>query len=775
MPDVRIETMTAPLRVLLAEDAEPHAEAIRRAFAKAATQADIRVAVSLQAFREAVTSWIPDIALLDLNLPDGQAFDLLTWPPEDAAFPSVVMTSQGDEDTAVAAMKAGALDYIVKSPAAFTDMPHTVDRVLREWRLRVERRRAVEELRSRESYNRAVIETAADGFVTLDASGRVVDVNEAYVRRSGYTREELLGMRVGDLELSESAAETADHLESVARQGSDAFDTTHRAKDGTAWHAEVDVSYWPNDGGRYFSFFRDVTARKAAEEALRRSRQWMELHLQNTPLAVIEWDAELNVIEWNPSAEALFGYTRAEAIGRPLNFIVPESARPGVARTSAELIENRGGHRSTNENLTKAGKTIVCEWFNTTLVDRDGRTMGVASLVQDVTARRSLEAQLRESQKLEAVGQLAGGVAHDYNNILAATVMTLGLLDERSDLGADARQAVADLHELTDRAIRLTRQLLLFSRRSPLNVRTLNLNQVLADLHKMLHRLIGEHIQFEFAGDPGLPSVHADIGMIEQITTNLCVNARDAMPKGGRLSLRTSVVDVDPARARVHPDARIGRFVCLSVTDNGVGMSADVLSRIFEPFFTTKEKGKGTGLGLSTVFGIAKQHNGWVEVDSTPGVGSTFRVMLPADPAPRTEADAAHAVVAQGGHEVILLVEDEPSVRNIIAIVLKRHGYRVLLASDGREAQQVWEKSGWGVDVLYTDMIMPGGITGLELALLLKAKQPDLKVVISSGYADELAGPAASEYPEFLYLPKPVQTGDLLAAIRASLDGTPAR
>jgi two-component system cell cycle sensor histidine kinase/response regulator CckA len=439
------------------------------------------------------------------------------------------------------------------------------------------------------------------------------------------------------------------------------------------------------------------------------------------------------------------------------------------------LLENRGGRRSTNENVTKTGKIIMCEWFNTTLIDGGGKTIGVASLVQDITAQRSLEAQLRESQKLEAVGQLAGGVAHDYNNILAATVMTLGLLEERTDLSADMREAIADLTGLADRAVNLTRQLLLFSRRSPLNVRTLNLNQVLTDLHKMLHRLIGEHIHFEFAGDPALPSIRADRGMIEQIATNLCVNARDAMPKGGSLTLRTSVVHVDPARARLHPDARVGEFVCLSVMDSGAGISPALMGRIFEPFFTTKERGKGTGLGLSTVFGIAKQHDGWVEVESAQGVGSTFRVLLPAGAAGVGEDDREKAAPARGGHEAILLVEDEPSVRNTIAVVLKRHGYRVLQAGDAVEAQKVWDVNGGRVDVLYTDMVMPGGVTGLELAQLLKSRHPSLKVVISSGYSDEMTGPAASANPDFLYLPKPVPAGELLAAIRSALDDAEPR
>jgi len=633
------------LRVLLVEDAEPHVEAIRRAFARAALGVEVRVAASLHEYRMAVAVEIPDIALMDLNLPDGRSLDLLTSPPEDGLFPIVVMTSHGDEDTAVAALKAGALDYVVKTPEAFLDMPHTVDRVMREWRVRMERAEAIAQLRDREARYRAVTETATTGFFALDASGRVIDVNQAYIARSGFSREQLVMMHVSDLEAKESAEETARHLKQIVESGGGTFETQHRASDGTTWHVEIHASYWPIGGGLCFVF------------------------------------------------------------------------------------------------------------------------------ANDITARRSLEAQLRESQKLEAVGQLAGGVAHDYNNILAATVMTLGLLEERTDLSTEVRQAIGDLQGLADRSVKLTRQLLQFSRRSPLHVRTADLNRVLTDLHQMLRRLIGEHIEFEFAADPALPRIQADGGMIEQIATNLCVNARDAMPKGGSLSLRTSTIDIDPARARTHPDARVGRFACLSVSDSGVGMTPDVVGRIFEPFFTTKEKGKGTGLGLSTVFGIARQHNGWVEVESAAGVGSTFRVLLPADEAPCVDAADAAAEPVKGGHEVILLVEDELTVRNSISLVLIRHGYRVFQAGDGSEAQRVWRTCGARIDLLYTDMIMPGGMTGLDLARQLRTQQPDLKVVISSGYSDELTGPASQPNPEFLYLPKPVFSSSMLAAIRATLDG----
>jgi CheY-like chemotaxis protein len=382
-----------------------------------------------------------------------------------------------------------------------------------------------------------------------------------------------------------------------------------------------------------------------------------------------------------------------------------------------------------------------------------------------------LESQLRQAQKLEAVGQLAGGVAHDFNNILAAMMMHLGLLQMNAALDAETQQALKELDAQTRRAAALTRQLLMFSRRSVLAVRPLDLNEVVANLLKMLSRLIGEQIELRFDGMAGLPPVGADAGMLEQVLMNLVVNARDAMPKGGCITIRTRCEDLGGRDIRLNPNRRSGRFVSLAVADTGTGMEEATLKRIFEPFFTTKEAGKGTGLGLATVHGIVAQHRGWVEVESAPGQGTTFRVFLPS----MVEATEPVAPVApreelRRGRETVLLVEDDAKVRRSVCQALQALGYRVYEAANGQDAVRLWQEVGVQVQLLLTDMVMPEGMTGLELVESLQALKPGLKAIISSGYSAEIVQAGVPSEKGIVYLPKPYATKTLAEIVRQCLD-----
>jgi len=316
----------------------------------------------------------------------------------------------------------------------------------------------------------------------------------------------------------------------------------------------------------------------------------------------------------------------------------------------------------------------------------------------------------------------------------------------------------------------LTRQLLMFSRRTVLEIKVLDLNDVVANLLKMLGRLIGEDIELQFHRESGLPAIEADVGMLEQVLMNLCVNARDAMPKGGRITIATETVQVDEQRATANPDARPGFFVCLSVADTGTGMDEETLKRIFEPFFTTKEVGKGTGLGLATVYGIVAQHKGWVEVASQLGLGTSFRLMLPASTGVVVNSGAAGPRIVAKGHETILLVEDDASVRWMLLQTLETLGYQVFEAGNGQEAMQLWQTHGPQVDLLFTDMVMPEGMTGLELAEKLRTKKPALKIIISSGYSAEVTQLGVATKEGIVYLPKPYELRVLGAAVRDCLD-----
>jgi signal transduction histidine kinase/ActR/RegA family two-component response regulator len=400
----------------------------------------------------------------------------------------------------------------------------------------------------------------------------------------------------------------------------------------------------------------------------------------------------------------------------------------------------------------------------------DGSTLW-HGFVQDVTERKHLESQLRQAQKLEAIGQLAGGVAHDFNNILAVIMMHVGLLQMNPNLDDGTRHALKDLEAGARRAANLTRQLLMFSRRSVLKVKPLEVNDVVETLLKMLRRLIGEQIDLRFDGKSALPLVEADAGMLEQVIMNLVVNARDALPKGGRITISTALADVDAIHTEAQPNSRPGRFVCLAVSDTGCGMDAATQKRIFEPFFTTKDAGRGTGLGLATVHGIVAQHKGWVEVDSELDVGTAFRVYLPVTAqAPSNGIEPPQAGSVRRGRETILLVEDEPPVRQVVGKSLRALGYQVFEAANGQEAMALWQIHGRQVDLLLTDMVMPEGMTGLELAEQLQALKPGLKAIISSGYSAEIVHVGVPSKAGIVYLPKPYATNALADAIRDCLD-----
>ena len=488
---------------------------------------------------------------------------------------------------------------------------------------------------------------------------------------------------------------------------------------------------------------------------------------------IVITDANGAILYVNPAFERTTGYTCQEALGQN-----PRLLKSG--KQEAEFYQRMWAMLSAGQvwrghliNQRKDGTLYEEDATISPVFNPAGRIVNYVAVKRDVTREMALEAQYRQAQKMEAIGQLAGGVAHDFNNILAAFMMHLGLLRERPELDAEMREDLTELEAGARRAASLTGQLLMFSRRSVMQAKPLDLNEVVENLLRMLRRLIGEQIRLQFHASPALPRTHADAGMLEQVVMNLSINARDAMPQGGCLTLSTSVLELSAAQAAHYADRRPGRFVRLSVADTGTGMNKATFNRLFEPFFTTKEVGKGTGLGLATVYGIAKQHQGWVE--SVLGQGSTFHVFLPAS----NESAAQAAPVSDAkpicrGSETILLVEDEADVRTTITSFLRHYGYRVLGACNGPEALALWEKHRGAIDLLFTDMILPGGLTGLDLTAQLRKEKPGLKVVLSSGYSAALASAGNLAAHRITYLPKPAEPGPLAAAVRQCLDQSSA-
>jgi signal transduction histidine kinase len=390
-------------------------------------------------------------------------------------------------------------------------------------------------------------------------------------------------------------------------------------------------------------------------------------------------------------------------------------------------------------------------------------------LAQDVAQRALLERQLRQAQKMEAIGQLAAGVAHDFNNILTVIQGHAGLLQQAIPMGKPCGRSLEQISESASRAATLIRQLLMFSRKQVMQFRHLDLNDTLHNSIKMLERLVGEHVQIDFRPHKPLPAVYADASMMDQVAMNLAVNARDAMPNGGRLSISTSLETICRGATPIDPVQRDGNFVCLKFQDSGVGMDTQVLTRIFEPFFTTKPVGKGTGLGLSTVFGIVRSHQGWVEVESKPGHGTVFRLYFPACNQPAEKIESPHDAPLRPGRETVLVAEDEDALREMVVNVLRIQGYTVLEAASGRQAIEVWERNP-RVDLLLTDMVMPGGMMGRELAQVLLTKAPELKVIYTSGYSPGMAGGDAQVLKFRNFLPKPYSIGKLAQFVRECLD-----
>jgi len=493
--------------------------------------------------------------------------------------------------------------------------------------------------------------------------------------------------------------------------------------------------------------------------------------IEASPLAIVTFDPEGIVTMWNPAAERIFGWSESEALGSHLPFVPAEKqaefrglrkrAMQGEVFTEPELHRRRAD-----------GSPIVVSVSTSPLRRPDGTIYGIMSILTDITYVRSMEEQLRQSQKMEAVGRLAGGVAHDFNNLLTAISGYSDLLLHRLPAYSTLRRNVEEIRKAGDRAAALTRQLLAFSRRQVLQPKVLDLNTVVTNMGQMLHRLIGEDIELATDLSPSLSLVKADPGQIEQVIVNLAVNARDAMPDGGRITIATADADLSHAYAAAHPEVRPGPHVLLSVADTGHGMSDETQAHLFEPFFTTKERGKGTGLGLATVYGIVQQSGGHIRVNSATNRGSTFLIYLPRVEAPEDSAqtgDRPPLPHPSPGTETILLAEDEDVVRQLAREILSGNGYKVLDAGNGREALLISEAHRGEIHLLLTDVVMPK-MSGRELTERIRPLRPGLRILYMSGYTDDAILRHGVLEDGIPFLQKPFTPEELARKVREVLD-----
>jgi PAS domain S-box-containing protein len=650
-----------------------------------------------------------------------------------------------------------------------------------------DRKRAEAGLREGEKQYRLIFEGSPTPMWVTDLETlRFLEVNEAAIQQYGYSREEFLTMRSHDIRSSGETERYVKYINDVVKNHPQtgigrAGLWRHQKKNGESVDVEIKWSKIAFRGRPGLLIMaHDVTERKRAAEALEKSEASLTAAQRIAHLG--SWELDLknlenidsNELRWSDETYRIFGYEPGK-VPVTCDFFyhaVHPDDRQRIAAALTEALKKRDAYDVEHRILLPNGEERYLRERAEIVTDAGGKLVHMRGIVMDITERRQLGEQLRQSQKMEAIGQLAGGVAHDFNNILTVIHGHASLLLVDKAITKSAARSAQQIAQAAERAAGLTRQLLTFSRRQVMQPRRLDLNEVVSNMTMMLGRILGEDIALQLNYWPEPAFIKADASMMEQVLLNLVVNARDAMPKGGQLAIKITIAKIDPSQRTYHSESRAGEFVCLNVTDTGHGINPENLRRIFEPFFTTKEVGKGTGLGLATVYGIVNQHQGWIEVESEIGKGSTFRVFLPiAKHAVAAEAEKAGQADVRGGSETILVVEDESAVRELVCSVLGGHGYKILQAETGVKALEIWLRHKRKIDLLLTDLVMPDHLNGRELAAKLCAEKPKLKVIFTSGYSADVVGKDFVLQRGLNYLQKPYDPQKLALTVRDCLDG----
>ena len=639
-------------------------------------------------------------------------------------------------------------------------------------------RETTERLALSEERYRLLLDSTGEGIFGVDMNGHCTFCNPAALRLLGYSdASEILGKDTHAL-LHHSrkdgtpypAGECPAVKARVAGRGVHIDDEVYWRKDGTSF----DVEYWCfpmlHDGrliGKVTAFL-DISARKRDEEVMRQLADIVE----SSQDAIISLSCDGTIRSWNAGAERVFGYLEAEVMGKPVAML----SSPEEQDEYRHVLEKIEAHQKVDQwetsRIRKDGQRIDISLTASPMTDASGKLTGVSAIIRDITERKSLQAQLLQAQKMDALGQVAGAVAHDFNNLLMVINGSAELLHDRIKSSRAAGGYLGQIKQATEQAAGLTRQLLAFSRKQKLQPRVLNLNEVIQGMGAMLPRVLRSDIEITTHLGTSLACVRADQTQIEQVILNLAVNARDAMPHGGRLTLETADVEFDEEYAHSHLGVHPGSYVMLAVSDTGTGMDEQTQARIFEPFFTTKPQGQGTGLGLATVHGIVKQSQGWIWVYSELGRGTTLKVYLPrVEGAPAAVPREKTTKRSLRGSETILVVEDQEGIRGLAAGVLQELGYKVLQAADGLAALHMAEKHKTGINLLLTDVIMPK-MSGRELVNQLSALDPQLKVLMMSAYPESHSANESGQEKIDGFIQKPFSLRDLATKVREILDTT---
>lgn len=619
---------------------------------------------------------------------------------------------------------------------------------------------------------RRVLSFAKEGIAIQDAQGRIIEQNEAHLSLLGYPDAELLG-KTPAYYLEGNREQFGWTMDDVLQKGCHRGDARCRTRSGKWVDVDLSVSIIRDDADEvigYATYLRDITDKKRVESVLRESEDRFNAFMNTTSVTAFMRDVSSRYVYVNRAFEKEVGKPAAEILGKTPFEIWPAEIAKALVATDKTVL-SAGRSMEFYERTTHSTQQAK-EWLAIKFPFRDRRNKVLVGCVSvDITERKSLEEQLRQSQKMEAVGRLAGGIAHDFNNLLTIIIGYCELLLGRLTDEAGHRGKIQEIKKAGERAALLTRQLLAFSRKQVLAPRVLDLNSVIENLRHMIERLIGEDVDFATVPHDGLNMVRADLGQVEQIIMNLVVNARDAMPQGGKLTIETANIAFDGPYATSHPPSLPGEYVMIAVSDTGTGMDLETQKHIFEPFFTTKEKGKGTGLGLATVYGIVKQSGGFVWVYSEPDAGSTFKIYFP-----RVKGKAAPQEMEKAkygrlwGSETVLVAEDEDSLRRLIRETLEHHGYKVLEATDGKNALRLIADYREPIHLLVTDLVMPH-MSGRELAEQVSSDRPDIRILYISGYSDDAIVRHGILDTHGVFLQKPFSPQVLARKIRQVLAG----
>jgi PAS domain S-box-containing protein len=640
-----------------------------------------------------------------------------------------------------------------------------------------ERKEAEARIRESEERLRGLFDASPDGIVAADLDMRITDCNATQARISGADSVgEIIGHSVLDFIAEQSRDEVIENFEEIVSTGVqrsvEAVDL-----DGRQFPIEVSANAILNDAGEpegVVAIIRDITERREAERELQELAQFRRSIVDQANIWLHVLDRDLNAMVWNPAAAEISGIPAEDVLGGVAFWetLYPDpDVRREMAELAGEIVEDGRVVENYEATITtRGGNERIISWNARRLLGPDDEPMGLLALGRDVTEHKELEQQLRQAVKMEAIGRLAGGIAHDFNNMLTAIMGNVQLIQMRMDEDDENQEMLSEIRVAARRSADMTRQLLAFSRRQAMEPEPVDINAVIERMEPMLERMIGEQIAVLTNLDPDLGTITADASQMDQVIMNLVVNARDAMPGGGTLSIGTSNVYLDEEYAATHADVEPGPYVMLSVRDTGEGMDRETQARIFEPFYSTKSEERGTGLGLATVYGIVNQSGGHIYVYSEPDEGTVFKVYFPRSDEERpAQLEEQNRHDNLSGRETILLVEDEEIVRNLLADVLKHHGHSVVSAASAEEALQMLTSHDEDIDIVVTDVVMPG-MNGTELAAKIDEMEPQTPVLFVSGYTDDSAVRDGVVEEGKHYLQKPFAPKKLLRRIRKILD-----